>query len=156
MGGCLCRPRRAALGRISRVSTPTEIVVPLLSRRRQRAALVQKFQHVVAGVFLLFQGLTTLGRHPDGAELAIAIVEVVTSAALMAATVRALRRRRRPAGGAAGPAHHGVDWMDVLIAAVLGAEALEHWPPAHPLPRPTILLAVSLLASGLLHGRLAA
>ncbi|MEO7273117.1 MAG: hypothetical protein ABI211_14055, partial [Vicinamibacterales bacterium] len=131
------------------------IVVPLQSRRRQRAAFAQKLQHAVAGVFLLFQGLNTLGHGPEGAELAIAVIEVVTSGLLVVALIRAVRQMRR-GGGADGHAHHGIDWVDVLIAGVLAAEALEHWHTTHHLPRPTIVLALSLLVIGLLHGRIAA
>ena len=138
------------------MTSPSEIIVPLQSRRRQRAAFAQKLQHAVAGVFLLFQGLNTLRHGPEGLELTIAVVEVVTSGLLIVAMIRAIRQLRKRNPGAPGHVHHGIDWVDVLIAAVLGAEALEHWHTTHHLPRPTILLAVSLLVIGLLHARIAA
>ena len=134
----------------------SEIIVPLESRRRQRAAFAQKLQHAVAGVFLLFQGLNTLSHGPEGLELAIAVIEVVTSGLLMVAMIRVVRQLRRRDSGGQGHAHHGIDWVDVLIAAVLGAEGLEHWHTTHHLPRPTIVLALSLLVIGLMHGRIAA
>ena len=125
------------------------------SRRRRRAAVVQKFQHAVAGVFLLLQGLQSLRAHPAGMALVIAIVEVVTSAALIVAMIRAGRAMRRHTA-AHSHAHGGIDWIDVTIAGVLGAEALEKWHATHHIARPTILLALVLLAMGLLHGRIAA
>ena len=136
----------------------------MASRKRQRAALVQKIQHAVGGVFLLLQGLGTLQNGPEGMELGIAIVEVVTSGLLIVALARAIRKLRRPALQAHRPAHaphdhgghSGIDWIDILIAGVLGAEVLEKWHATGHLARPTVLLALVLVGIGLLHGRIAA
>ncbi len=142
------------------------IVVPLHSRRRQRAALVQKLQHAIPGAVLLFAGLQTLGEAPHGAELAVAVFEVAASVLLLGSMVKTLRAnrhllRRSPPGPeqpdhhAAHHAHHGVDWADLFAAAVLVAEGLERTMHGHHFPRPTILSAVLLALLGLLHGRLA-
>ena len=110
-----------------------DIVVPLRSRRRERALLVQKLQHGAAGVVLLGTGLATLGRQPHGFELALGVREVGTSALVLGAIVRAMRRVRHGTRGPHGHAHSpGVDWIDVFVAGVLGAvlatEGRKQWP----------------------------
>src|SRR4051812_34019076 len=70
--------------------------------------------------------------------------------------VRAVRQVRRPASAVEAPQlhHHGVDWIDIFTAAVLAAEAWEHYHVTHHIKRPTVLLALTLLVIGLLHGRI--
>jgi hypothetical protein len=128
------------------------IVVPLRSRRRQRALLLQKLQHVAPGAALLFQGLSTLASDPHGFELTLAIIEIVTSALLIVSFLRTLRAVSRPATQAVHT--HGVDWVDICVAGVLAAEALERWHVKHHIARPTILLVVVMLVLGLFHGRI--
>lgn len=131
-----------------------DIVVHLRSRRRERALFVQKLQHGMAGVLLLFKGLEILQHGAEGFELALGIVEVLTSVLLIGALVRGMRRLRR--GAPSHPHHaHGIDWIDVFVAGVLAVEALERWHADHHIARPTILLALVMLAIGLLHGRIA-
>lgn len=49
--------------------------------------------------------------------------------------------------------HHSIDWVDVSVAGVLAAEALERWHVKHHVAGPTILLAIVMLGFGLFHGR---
>jgi hypothetical protein len=133
------------------------IVVPLLSRRRQRALTMQKVQHAAPAAALLLQGLSTLGRAPHGLELLLGTVEIVASALLIVMVARALRKARR-VGAATETAHvehaHGVDWIDICVAAVLAVEAFERWHQTHHIARPTIFTAVGMLLLGIFHGRL--
>lgn len=131
------------------------MIVPLRSRRRERALIAQKIQHAAPAVVLFGAGITALREGPHGAELLLAIVEIVSSALLMGSFARAIRKARRPANAAEHPHHHhGVDWIDIFTAAVLFAEAWEHYHVTHHVKRPTIALAVALLTIGLLHGRI--
>ena len=133
------------------------LTVPLRSKRRQRALLVQKLQHVVAGVMLLFAGLQAVGEESRGFPLALAIFEIVSSALLIGSTALAFRKARRPADHAHLPhVHHGgVDWMDIFAAGVLFAEVAEHWHLKHHIQRPAVLTAIVVLTLGLFHGRIA-
>ena len=132
------------------------MIVPLRSKRRERALIAQKLQHAAPAVVLFGAGLTALRVGPHGAELLLAIVEIVSSALLAGSFVRAIRKARRPLNPAEHPHHHhGVDWIDICTAAVLFAEAWEHYHVTHHVKRPTIVLGLTLLAIGLLHGRIA-
>jgi len=133
----------------------SSVIVPLRSRRRERALIAQKIQHAAPAVVLFGAGITALREGPHGAGLLLAIVEIVSSALLMGSFARAIRKARRPANAAEHPHHHhGVDWIDIFTAAVLFAEAWEHYHVTHHVKRPTIALGVALLVIGLLHGRI--
>jgi hypothetical protein len=133
----------------------TSVIVPLRSRRRERAVIAQKVQHAAPAVVLFGAGITALREGPQGAELLLAIVEIVSSALLMGSFAQAIRKARRPANAAEHPHHHhGVDWIDIFTAAVLFAEAWEHYHVTHHVKRPTIALGIALLSIGLLHGRI--
>ena len=130
------------------------VTVPLRSRRRERALVVQKIQHVIPASGLFFVGMQGVKEGAHGAELALAIVQLVTSAALVISFLRDVRAAR--SAHAPTHEHHGVDWFEIFSAGVLFAEALEKWHLKHHIARPTILLATVTLALGLFHGRLAA
>jgi hypothetical protein len=118
---------------------------------------MQKLQHVIAGVMLLFAGLHALGEEARGFPLALAIFEILSSALLIGSTAIAFRNARRPVDHAHLPhLHHGgVDWMDIFAAGVLFAEVAEHWHLKHHIQRPAVLTAVVVLTVGLFHGRIA-
>ena len=129
--------------------------MPLESRRRDRALAVQKLNHAIPAVGLLMVGGQALLAGVHGVELAVAVVEVV-AAALVVGTIGHSARQAR-AHGRAGLHHgHGVDWVDIAVAALLFVEALEKWHARHHIARPTILLGFITLALGLFHGRLMA
>jgi hypothetical protein len=134
------------------------VIVPLRSKRRERALVLQKLQHAAPAIVLLFSGVRTLGDDPHGAALALAVFEIVSSVLLIATMARALRAAKRPVDAAAAPhhhhGHHGVDWIDIFTAAVLFAEAWERYHESHHIARPTILLGLTLLTVGLLHGKI--
>jgi hypothetical protein len=133
------------------------LTVPLRSKRRERALLAQKIQHVVAGVMLLVAGLQALGEEHHGFPFALALFEIVSSALLIGSAVFAFKKARRPVDHEHLPhLHHGgVDWMDIFAAGVLFAEVAEHWHLKHHIQRPAVLTAVTVLVLGLFHGRIA-
>src|SRR5262249_9014700 len=51
---------------------------------------------------------------------------------------------------------HGVDWFDVFLSGMLVTEVLTHHYETGHWRRPTILMAVLMLALGLMHGKIAA
>ncbi len=128
--------------------------VPLRSRRRERALVAQKIQHIVPALGLLMAAGQALRDGAHGGELALALVEIVTCAALVISFARHLRAARKP--HATVHVAHGVDWFDIFAAGVLGAEALERWHLTHHIARPTILMALATLGLGLFHGAIAA
>ena len=131
------------------------MIVPLRSKRIERAAIGQKIQHAAPAVVLLGAGLQALREGAHGPALALALFEIASSGLLIGSFVRAIRPARRPVNAAEHPhSHHGVDWIDIFTAAVLIAEAWEHYHVTHHVKRPTIALAIALLAIGLLHGRI--
>ncbi|MEO8077608.1 MAG: hypothetical protein ABI818_14865 [Acidobacteriota bacterium] len=129
------------------------IVVPLHSRRRQRGLLVQKVQHAVPATGLIAAGVGALRSGAHGFDLALAIVEMVTSVLLIRGIVQSVLASRTPRSG--HDHAHGVDWTDIWAAGVLFAEAGERWHLTHHFARPTILTAIVTLALGLFHGRIA-
>jgi len=133
-------------------ATGDEVVVPLRSRRRQRAAIAQKLQHLIPAAGLLFSGVQSLMAGVEGFERVLAFVGIITSALLMGAFGRHLRPRR-PQPAEHGT--HGVDWMDIWAAGVLFAEAAEKWRVRGHIWRPETLAAMATLGVGVLHGRLA-
>jgi hypothetical protein len=137
------------------------LAVPLRSRRRQRALLVQKLQHLFPAAVLLVAGLHQFMDQPQGWGLALAIVETVVGLLMLGALARTayasrylLTRRADSAHDAHHP-HSAIEWENFIAAALVLAEGWEHrMHGGHHFPRPAILLAVVLAVTGLLNGRL--
>lgn len=129
------------------------VVVPLLSRRFERAQILQKATHAIPAASLLTVGVQALTEGVRGFGLAFAVIQIGTSAMLMVTIFRGLRATGRPAHHAH---RHGVDWIDIWAAGVLLAEAAERWHLRHHISRPTILTALLTLGLGVFHGRIAA
>jgi len=133
-----------------------EQLVPIRSRKREFAQVMQKLQHVVPAAPLLFQGVTRLQHEPHGWSLLLAVAEVGISVLVLGTFVRQLRSTRGREDEDHGHGGHGVDWIDVAIGAMLGIEVWAHWYETGHVKRPTVLMAVGIFAIGLLHGRIAA
>jgi hypothetical protein len=134
-----------------------DVSIELQSRRKDRAEAVQKLQHVVPAVALLLAGLQSLLAGAEGIELAIAAAEVVTAVLIVGSFARKLRAMRAPPRGPSHHPHaHGVDWIDIFVSAMLAVEVWEHWHATGHIRRPTVLLSATMLAMGLLHGRIMA
>lgn len=134
------------------------IAIPIRYRRAERGLFVQKLQHAIPSVVVLGDGLEHLSHKPHGAELALGVFEVVASLLVMGSVVRGIRqlRTRTSAAQADHAGHRGVDWIDIFIGVMLSVEAYAKYHATHHIPRPTILLAFTMISIGLLHGRLAA
>ncbi len=127
-----------------------QLTVPIETRRRQRAALIQKLQHVVIAFVLLLDGLARFGKEAGFGSFALATAEVVTSALVILFFARAIKKSR-VASEELG--HHGVDWVDIFLGVMLVIEALVHRQETGHLPGPKILLAAVTFVLGLAHGR---
>ena len=133
-----------------------ELTVPLTSKRRDLAVLLQKLQHVVPSIALLVQGIARLGHEAHGWSRALGAAEVGASVLVIGAFARLVRATRRGAHVAHGAeAHHGVDWVDLLLGGMLAVEVWAHWHESGHIKRPTALLAVAMVVIGLLHGTIA-
>jgi hypothetical protein len=130
------------------------LIVPLQSKKRRRAALLQKYQHLLPAVPLMTAGVQALRRGAHGFELALALFEIATSALLFGSVVREIRAARRPRDAHAHHGAHSVDWFHIFAAGVLLAEAAERWHQTHHWPRPMLLTALTSLVLGLMHGRI--
>ena len=135
-----------------------ELVVPILSRRRDLAQVIQKMQHVLPAAPLLVQGVSRLQNERHGWSLVLAAGEVGISVLVVGAFLLRLRaaRSRHEVEHADAHASHGVDWVDLLIGAMLGVEVWAHWYETGHIKRPTVLMAAGIFAVGLLHGKIAA
>jgi hypothetical protein len=134
------------------------IAVPLRYKRAERGLFLQKLQHAVPSIVVMGDGLAHLSHDPHGVELALGLFEVGAALAVMASVVIGIRKLRRsaPKADAHGHGHHGVDWIDIFIGVMLCVEAYAKYHATARIPRPTILLAVTMLIVGLTHGKIAA
>jgi len=132
------------------------IAVPLRYKRAERGLFIQKLQHAVPSIVVLGDGLAHLSHNPRGAELALGVFEVGAATAVMVSVVKGIRQLRRAAPAADTHAHHGIDWIDLFIGVMLAVEAYAKFHASGKLPRPTILLAVTMVAVGLMHGKISA
>ena len=132
----------------------TPIAIPMRSKRRRRAQLVQKIQHLLPAVLLIFSAGATFQEDPHGAARVIAIVEAVVSLLFIASVARAVRQART--GEATAGHAHAIDWADVFVAGVFFAEGVERWRVrGHTkIMQPAFLTALGMLLLGLFHGRI--
>ena len=123
--------------------------VPLRSKRRTRAQLMQHLQHAIPAVGLALTGGEALRSGAHGFELGLAIAEVVTSTILVIAVARHLRHPMHAE-------HHdgGVDWVTLFAAAMLFTEAAEKWQRSGRIWTPQTLTAVATLVTAFLSARL--
>src|SRR5436190_4218564 len=130
-----------------------KVEVALRSKRRERVQLFQKVQHGLPSVVLLLNGLR--GLEHEGLGRLVAMAEIVSSVLVIGSLARSFARSRRSHVHEDHP-HHGVDWVDIFLAAMLAVEAWSHFRETGHLQRPTVLLAATMLILGLMHGRIAA
>lgn len=118
-------------------------------RRREFGALVQKFQHVLPAPVLLGDGLTRVTAESASPWLLLGVAEVISAAVLIVLFARTVRNVVRHHG----EAHiaHGVDWVDIFVGVMLLVEATVHWHETGRIQRPTVFLAFTMLAFGVLH-----
>ncbi len=131
------------------------IQVPLASRRHERAQQFQKLQHAVPAGALLFAGAQGLLAHARGLALSLALFEIAFGALLLRALLRDTRAAltsERTSAMHPDPEHRrGPNWTEILVAAVLALEGVEHWHTTGHVPRPTVLLVAVTLVLAFAH-----
>jgi hypothetical protein len=135
------------------------ISIPLRYRRAERGRFVSKLQHAVPSLVVFADGLDHLSHDPHGVELALGMFEIVAAVLVMGSVIRGvghLRRRLAAPHADHDDAHHGVDWIDIFIGVMLSVEAYAKYHATSHIPRPTILLALTMFIVGLTHRRIAA
>lgn len=130
--------------------------IPVHYRRVQRGKFFQKFQHALPSVVVLGDGVSHLQHDPHGISLALGVAEVLVSVLVIGSVIRGLRALVKGRSAEHGHDHHGIDWIDVFLGAMLLVEAYAKYHATHHVPRPTILLAVVMITIGVFHGRIAA
>jgi len=132
------------------------IAVPVRYKRAHRGLFVQKLQHAVPSIVVLGDGIEHL-THVAGLGWTLGAVEVGVSLLVMGSVIRGFRELRRHTAKSDHDVHphHGIDWIDISLGAMLSVEAYAKYHATAHVPRPTIVLAVAMFAIGLLHGRLA-
>ena len=133
------------------------IAVPLRYRRAHRGLFIQKLQHAVPSIVVLGDGIEHLSRGGAGLDLGIGVAEVGVSLLVIGSVIRGFRELRRQTAKSDHDvhAHHGVDWIDICLGAMLSVEAYAQFHTTGHLPRPTLLLAFTMVAIGMLHGTIA-
>lgn len=133
------------------------IAVPIRSRRSQRGQFAQKLQHAIPSIVVLGDGVNHLTHNAQGLDLALAIAEIGAAVLVIGSVIRGFRHLRKTVSTIDDAhAHHGIDWIDVCLGVMLSVEAYAKYHANPNLPRPTLLLAVTMLTVGFNHGRLAA
>jgi hypothetical protein len=132
-----------------------DVIVPLDSKRFERGQFLQKLQHGLPSVVLLFTGLGRLQDEPHGWPLAIGVAEVAVATIVIVAFARKLRTMRHGGRHAAASPHHAIDGIDLLLGLMLIIETWAHWHESGHVRRPTLLLAFVMIAVGFFHGRIA-
>jgi hypothetical protein len=122
--------------------------------------LIQKLQHLFPAVVLLGAGLQGLmGEEPRPWGLALPVAQIAIGALMLGAvaeTAYGTRHlwRRTSAAHAEHHAHPAIEWENFIAAAMILAEGVERrLHGGHHFPRPAIVMAVVLVVTGLLHGR---
>jgi hypothetical protein len=137
----------------------SHISIPVRSRRAHRGQFLQKLQHAVPSIVVFSDGLSHLSHEPHGLNLWLGIAEVGVSVLVIGSVIRGFRKLRAELAANTQTEHHphhGVDWIDICLGAMLSVEAYAKFHATAHIPRPTILLAVTMFTVGLLHGRIAA
>jgi hypothetical protein len=114
--------------------------------------IIQKIQHVLPSPVLMRDGLTRLSAGAFGWSLVLAGAEVVTGALVIGSFLLAARRAfiRKPGDHV----HHGIDWVDLFLGLMLAVEVFVHHEETGRIQRPTVLLSVTMVVFGLMHGRM--
>jgi hypothetical protein len=134
------------------------ISVPIRYRRAQRGLFIQKLQHAIPSIVVLGDGVEHLSHEPHGLDLWLGVAEVGVSLLVIGSVIRGFRQLRAETAANVDVhhAHHGVDWIDICLGAMLSVEAYAKYHATAHVPRPTIVMAMAMFTIGILHGRIAA
>jgi hypothetical protein len=129
----------------------SDTVIPFLSRRRERALVAQQAPNVLAALALLGDGVLRAQRETQTYGWVLSGAEVLTSALVLGAFVFALVAAVRAKPGDQQLHSSGIDWVDLLLAGMFAVEGVAHHHETNHWPRPTLLLAATMLVIAVLH-----
>jgi mannose-6-phosphate isomerase-like protein (cupin superfamily) len=132
----------------------SETAIPFLSRRRERALIAQKVPHVLGALALFTDGVLRAQHETQTYGWVLSGAEVLASTLVLGAFVLAFVTAVRAKPGDRHPEHARIDWVDLLLAAMFAVEAVAHHHETNHWPRPTVLLAVTMLVVAVFHGRI--
>jgi len=113
--------------------------------------VLQKLEHAVPSVVLLVDGFRRFAAEPTPLSIGLAIAEVATSALVLRAFAVAARHAFKHDAGS--HVHHGPDWLDIFMGAMVLTEVFVHYHETGHITRPKLMLASSLVFIGILHGK---
>jgi len=133
------------------------ITIPIRYRRSFNVFFIQKLQHAIPSFVVFGDGVDHLTHGAHGVDFWLGVAEVGVSVLVMGSVLLGFRALRRHTATAHADSHHhhGVDWIDICLSAMLSVEAYAHFRATAHVPRPTILLAFAMLTIGVLHPVLA-
>ena len=133
------------------------IALPIRYRRAHRGLFIQKLQHAVPSIVVLGDGIDHLSHGGAALDLGIGVAEVGVSLLVIGSVIRGFREMRKQTAQADHDVHphHGVDWIDICLGAMLSVEAYAKYHATGHIPRPTLLLAFAMFTIGMLHGVIA-
>ncbi len=112
------------------------IAVPIRYRRAQKGLFIQKLQHAVPSIVVLGDGIEHLSHEPHGSICGVGVAEVGVSLLVIGSVIRGFRELRKQTAKSDHDvhAHHGVDWIDICLGAMLSVEAYAkfHATGSHP------------------------
>jgi len=129
----------------------SETAIPFLSRRRERALIVQKVPHVLGALALFGDGVLRAQHETQTYGWVLSGAEVLASTLVFGAFVYALIASLRAKPGDQPPNHSGIDWVDLMLAGMFAVEAVAHHHETNHWPRPTVLLAATMVVLAILH-----
>ena len=136
----------------------SDIIVPLVSRRRERLQVLQKVQQGIPSLVLFLQGLDRILTGAGDWNRWLGTLQTFAGMLVLGAISRAITRLRwgthQPPRQRMNPTQ--VDWIVILLSLLLVAEVAAHYYETRQLRDLTLVLAIATLAGGLLHGRLKA
>jgi mannose-6-phosphate isomerase-like protein (cupin superfamily) len=134
----------------------SETAIPFLSRRRERALVVEKVPNVLGALALFGDGVLRAQHETQTYGWALSGAEVLASILVLGAFVYALVVSFRAKPGDQPATHSGIDWVDLWLAGMFAVEAVAHHYETNHWPRPTVLLAATMFVVAILHRPMAA
>lgn len=132
----------------------SEAASPAKLRKRARVRLAQKAQHAVPGSVLFGDGVKAVTHGAEGWHLALGVTELIVSAVVFLALIRAFQSLRvQIKDGGVPHIHIGIDWVDIFLGAMLFTEVWAKYVETGHIKRPSILLGVVMIFFGVFGGK---
>jgi mannose-6-phosphate isomerase-like protein (cupin superfamily) len=138
-------------GRWYHAARVSETAIPFLSRLRERALVAQKAPNVLGALALLGDGVLRAQHETQTYGWVLSGAEVLVSTLVLVAFVRALVSAFKAKPDDHQPSRFGIDWVDLLLAAMFVVEAVAHHDETNHWSGPTVVLAATMFTTAILH-----